>query len=167
MDNNTALYAFRKYGDTVLRAAYACCGNYSEAEDITQDVFLILHSNPQDFESDEHMKAWLLRAAINKCKNYKKSFRVSRTDNIDDISENQLKCNFTPRDSEIRENISKLPQKYSSVIFLYYFEGYSIREIAEMLGKNENTVNSRLRRGRKKLKIELEREGYNETNTVY
>ena len=167
MDNNTALYAFRKYGDTVLRAAYACCGNYSEAEDITQDVFLILHSNPQDFESDEHMKAWLLRAAINKCKNYKKSFRVSRTDNIDDISENQLKCNFTLRDSEIRENISKLPQKYSSVIFLYYFEGYSIREIAEMLGKNENTVNSRLQRGRKKLKIELEREGYNETNTVY
>ncbi len=167
MDNNTALYAFRKYGDTVLRAAYACCGNYSEAEDITQDVFLILHSNPQDFESDEHMKAWLLRAAINKCKNYKKSFRVSRTDNIDDVSENQLKCNFTLRDSEIRENISKLPQKYSSVIFLYYFEGYSIREIAEMLGKNENTVNSRLQRGRKKLKIELEREGYNETNTVY
>ena len=167
MDNNTALYAFRKYGDTVLRAAYACCGNYSEAEDITQDVFLILHSNPQDFESDEHMKAWLLRAAINKCKNYKKSFRVSRTDNIDDVSENQLKCNFTHRDSEIRENISKLPQKYSSVIFLYYFEGYSIREIAEMLGKNENTVNSRLQRGRKKLKIELEREGYNETNTVY
>ena len=167
MDNNTALYAFRKYGDTVLRAAYACCGNYSEAEDITQDVFLILHSNPQDFESDEHMKAWLLRAAINKCKNYKKSFRVSRTDNIDDVSENQLKCNFTLRDSEIRENISKLPQKYSSVIFLYYFEGYSIREIAEMLGKNENTVNSRLQRGRKKLKIELEREGYYETNTVY
>ena len=167
MDNNTALYAFRKYGDTVLRAAYACCGNYSEAEDITQDVFLILHSNPQDFESDEHMKAWLLRAAINKCKNYKKSFRVSRTDNIDDVSENQLKCNFTLRDSEIRENISKLPQKYSSVIFLYYFEGYSIREIAEMLGKNENAVNSRLPRGRKKLKIELEREGYNETNTVY
>ena len=113
------------------------------------------------------MKAWLLRAAINKCKNYKKSFRVSRTDNIDDVSENQLKCNFTLRDSEIRENISKLPQKYSSVIFLYYFEGYSIREIAEMLGKNENTVNSRLQRGRKKLKIELEREGYNETNTVY
>ena len=166
MDNNTALYAFRKYGDTVLRAAYACCGNYSEAEDITQDVFLILHSNPQDFESDEHMKAWLLRAAINKCKNYKKSFRVSRTDNIDDVSENQLKCNFTPRDSEIRENISKLPQKYSSVIFLYYFEGYSIREIAEMLGKNENTVSSLLQRGRKKLKIELEREGYNETYRV-
>lgn len=72
MDDNIALYAFRKFGDTILRAAYACCGNYSEAEDITQDVFLILHSKPQTFRDDEHMKAWLLRAAINKCKNYKK-----------------------------------------------------------------------------------------------
>lgn len=167
MDDNTALYAFRKYGDTILRAAYACCGNYSEAEDITQDVFLALHSKPQNFESDEHMKAWLLRVALNKCKNYKKSFRVSRTDNIDDVNENELKCSFTPKDSEIRENIARLPKKYSSVIFLYYYEGYNVREIAEMLGKKENTVNSLLQRGRKKLKIELEREGYNETDRVY
>lgn len=167
MDDNIALYAFRKFGDTVLRAAYACCGNYSEAEDITQDVFLTLHSKPQTFKNDEHLKAWLIRSAINKCKNYKKSFRVSRTSPIDDINENELKCSFAPRDNEIRENISKLPKKYSSVIFLYYYEGYSIREIAGMLGKNENTISSLLQRGRKKLKIELEREGYNETNTVY
>jgi RNA polymerase sigma-70 factor (ECF subfamily) len=166
MEGNTALYAFRKFGDTVLRAAYACCGNYSEAEDITQDVFLMLHSKPQDFRDDEHMKAWLLRVTVNKCKNYKKSFRVRRTDNIDDVSENELKCSFTPTDNGIRENISKLPKKYSSVIFLYYYEEYSIREIAEMLGKNENTVSSLLQRGRKKLKIELEREGYNETYRV-
>ena len=166
MEDNTALYAFRKYGDTVLRAAYACCGNYSEAEDITQDTFLMLHSKPQTFNNDEHMKAWLLKVTLNKCRNYKKSFRVIRTDNIDDVNENNLKCNFTPRDNEIRENISKLPQKYSSVIFLYYYEEYSIREIAELLGKNENTISSLLQRGRKKLKLELEREGYNETYRV-
>ena len=61
MDDNIALYAFRKYGDTILRAAYACCGNYSEAEDITQEVFFALHSKPQTFENDEHLKAWLIR----------------------------------------------------------------------------------------------------------
>ena len=149
MDGNTALYAFRKYGDTVLRAAYACCGNYSEAEDITQDVFLILHSKPQNFKDDEHMKAWLIRVTMNKCRNYKKSFRVRKTDNIDDVSENELKCSFNPADNEIRENISRLPQKYSSVIFLYYYEGYNIREIAGMLSKSENTVSSLLQRGRK------------------
>ena len=166
MDNNTALYAFRKYGDTILRAAYACCGNYSEAEDITQDIFLMLHSKPQAFDNDEHMKAWLLRVTINKCKNYKKSFRVSRTDNIDDINENELQCNFTHEDNEIKEKISKLSTKYSSVIFLYYYEGYSIREIAGLLKKKENTISSLLQRGRKKLKIELEKEGYNETYSI-
>lgn len=166
MDDNIALNAFRKYGDTVLRAAYACCGNYSEAEDITQEVFLILHSQPQSFDSDEHMKAWLIRVAINKCKNYKKSFRVSRTGPIDDINENELKYDFAPRDDGIRENISKLPQKYSSVIFLYYYEEYSIKEIADILGKKENTISSLLQRGRKKLRLELEREGYNETYRV-
>ena len=167
MDDNIALYAFRKYGDTILRAAYACCGNYSEAEDITQEVFLALHSKPQTFENDEHLKAWLIRVTVNKCKNYRKNFRVSRTGSIDDINENELKCNFTPKDNGIRENIKKLPPKYSAVIFLYYYEGYSIREIAEMLEKKENTVSSLLQRGRKKLKIELEKEGYNETYRVF
>lgn len=59
MDNtdNIALYAFRKFGDTVLRAAYTCCGSYAEAEDITQDVFLQLHTKPQSFTDDEHLKA--------------------------------------------------------------------------------------------------------------
>ena len=69
MNDNPALYAFNKFGDTVLRAAFAMTGNYTEAEDITQEVFLTLHAKPQSFESDEHMKAWLLRSAINRCKN--------------------------------------------------------------------------------------------------
>ena len=68
-DINQALYAFRKFGDTVLRAAYACCGNYAESEDITQDIFLLLHAKPQSFADDEHLKAWLLRVTVNKCKN--------------------------------------------------------------------------------------------------
>lgn len=163
MDENIALYAFRKFGDTVLRAAYACTGAYSEAEDITQEVFLSLHASPQDFNDDEHLKAWLLRSAINRCKNYRKSFRVSRTRALDDIGEAELQYGFSPPDTELRERIERLPGKYSSVIFLYYYEGYNIREIAELLGKNENTVSSLLQRARKKLKLELEKEGGYET----
>jgi len=159
-DKNDALYAFRKYGDTVLRAAYAVTGSYHEAEDITQEVFLKLHAAPQEFENDEHMKAWLLRVTINRCKNYRKSFRFSRTSVIDETLENTLKCEFTERDNEIREQIERLPEKYASVIFLYYFEEYNIREIADILGKSENTVSSLLQRGRRKLKTELEKEGY-------
>ena len=160
MNDNSALYAFNKFGDTVLRAAFAITGSYSEAEDITQEVFLTLHAKPQDFESDEHMKAWLLRATINRCKNYRKSARVMKNSPLDEELANTLSCEFTTRDNEIKDMIAKLPEKYSSVIFLYYFEEYTIKEIALLLEKNENTVSSLLQRGRKKLKTELEKEGY-------
>ena len=160
MNDNSALYAFNRFGDTVLRTAFAMTGNYQEAEDITQEVFLNLHSKPQEFESDEHMKAWLLRSAINRCKNLRKSARMMRNSPLDEVLENTLSCELTPRDNEIREMIARLPEKYSSVIFLYYFEEYTIKEIALLTGKNENTVSSLLQRGRKKLKTELEKEGY-------
>ncbi len=150
---NTSLYAFQKFGDMVLRTAYACCRNYAEAEDITQDVFLLLHTKKMEFNDDEHMKAWLLRVAINKCKNLKKSFRFSRTQPIDESCE--AFYNMDTSYLEVREIISSLPQKYSIVIYLYYFEGYTPKEISEMLEKNENTVKSLLQRGKEKLKAEF------------
>lgn len=158
--NNSALYAFNKYCDTVLRTAFAMTGSYPEAEDITQEVFLTLHAKPQNFESEEHMKAWLLRAAINRCKNYRISAHVRRDRPLDDELSDKLSCEFSPRDNEIREMIHKLPEKYASVIFLYYFEEYTVKEIAGLLGKSENTVSSLLQRGRKKLKMILIKEGY-------
>ena len=68
-NDGTAVYAFRKFGNTVLRAAFALSGSYAEAEDIVQDVFLSLHTQERTFNDDEHLKAWLLRVTINKCKN--------------------------------------------------------------------------------------------------
>jgi RNA polymerase sigma-70 factor (ECF subfamily) len=158
-ENNIALYAFRKFGDTVLRAAYACCGSYAEAEDITQDVFLLLHTKPQSFTDDEHLKAWLLRVAINKSKNLRRSFRISRTGSLETEDISSASYEMETPDSSMTEQIRALPQKYASVIYLYYYEGYNTREIAEMQGKSENTVSSLLRRGREKLKLELEKEG--------
>lgn len=157
-DKNTALYAFSLFGNTVLRAAYSCTGNFAEAEDITQEVFLTLHAKPQKFSDDNHLKAWLLRAALNRCMDYHKSWRKRRRQSLDDVSEALLSYEFTPEDRTIIDKVTALPEKYSSVLFLYYYEEYSIREIAEMLGKNENTVSSLLRRGRQKLKIILEEE---------
>ena len=157
-NENTALYGFRKYGDTVLRAAYACTGSMEEAEYITQDVFLKLHSSGTEFADDEHMKAWLLRAAINRGRNYRKSFRFSRTSSIEVTNGSELSYDFVYKDDGVREQVAALPQKYSEVIFLYYYEGYNIREISELIGKSSNTVNSLLRRGRAKLRMELEKE---------
>lgn len=139
----------------MLRAAYACCGSYSEAEDIAQDVFLLLHAKPVRFSSDEHMKAWLLRVAINKSKNFKRSFRISRTRSISDDIAGEYSMDVT--DIEVRELIENLPHKYSSVIYLHFYEGYTTKEIAEILGKNENTVSSLLQRAKAKLRSEFDR----------
>lgn len=165
-DANTALYAFRKFGDTVLRAAFSCSGNYSEAEDITQEVFLALHAKPQHFNDDDHLKAWLLRAAINRCKNYHKSFRMRNQRSLEEINESELSCEFTHQDKTISEKIAALPEKYGSVLYLYYYEEYNVREIAELLNKNENTVSSLLRRARQKIKLELEEEEDYETKRI-
>ncbi len=157
-NENTAQYAFRKFGDTVLRTAYACTGSIQEAEDITQDVFLKLHSSQTAFADDEHMKAWLMRAAINRGRNYRKSFRISRTSSIDDENAPQIASAPVDDPDGIKDMIRALPQKYSEVIYLYYYEGYNIREISGLLGKSENTISSLLQRGRKKLRMELEKE---------
>lgn len=157
-NENTAQYAFRKFGDTVLRTAYACTGSIQEAEDITQDVFLKLHSSQTAFADDEHMKAWLMRSAINRGRNYRKSFRFSRTSSIDDENAPQIASAPVDDPDGIKDMIRALPQKYSEVIYLYYYEGYNIREISGLLGKSENTISSLLQRGRKKLRMELEKE---------
>lgn len=157
-NDSTALYAFRKYGNTVLRAAFAFCGSYAESEDIVQDVFLSLHTSPKTFNDDEHLKAWLLRVTINKCKNLKRSFRFSRTCSIDELEQSEAIYEISTEGRELRRQISELPRKYAEVIFLHYYEGYSIKEIAEILEKNENTVGSLLKRGREKLRAELEKE---------
>ena len=95
MNDSSALYAFNRFGDTVLRTAFAMTGSYQDAEDITQEVFLTLHSKPQEFDTEEHMKAWLIRSAINRCKNYFKSARVRKNSPLDEELANTLSCEFT------------------------------------------------------------------------
>lgn len=150
----TALYAFDTFGQLVLRTAYSCIGNYSESEDITQEVFLKLHENPRSFNDDEHLKAWLLRSTINRCINYKKSWKQKVRTELESVPESMMSVD-SRKSRELREAVAALPEKYSSVIFLYYYEGYSIKEIAAILDKRESTVGSLLRRGREKLKIEI------------
>ncbi len=152
---NTAVYAFQKYGNLVLRTAYCCVGSYCEAEDITQEVFLTLHEKPQQFRNDEHMKAWLLRAAINRGRNYRKSWKQKQRVELDEIPEMPQECGMM-QDNEVRTAVLSLPKNYAAVLFLHYYEGYTIKEIAKILGKRENTIGSLLRRGREKLRLELE-----------
>ena len=147
--------AVDKYSDMVYRTAcHALCDTHY-AEDITQEVFLKLLSTLPDFESDEHEKAWLLRVTINMCKNYNK--KVYNHPNIE-LSETIPAPQEYYSDGTVLNAMMALPEKYRTADYLFYFEGYQIKEIAKIMGSNQNTVSSLLMRARKRLGVMLEGE---------
>lgn len=143
-----------KYSDTVYRVAYHALCDRSYAEDITQEVFLKLMQTLPDFESDEHEKAWLIRVTLNMCKSYNRKIYSHPTEELSETLESKERFGSGP----VMEAVMELPEKYRSVVYLHYFEGYKISEIAEMTNQNENTVSSLLMRARKRLKNMLEEE---------
>lgn len=136
-----------EFSDMIFRIAYQNLCNHTDAEDVVQEVFLSLLKSSKSFESKEHLKAWLIKVTVNKCIDIRKSFFRKNTVPLDD----QI-ISYTDEESSVMEEIFKLPKDYRNIIYLYYYEGYTVKEIAEILEKNQNTVNSKLQRGRKKLK---------------
>lgn len=146
-----------KYGNSVLHIAYTYLKNMSDAEDIMQDVFLKIINKVPKFNDETHEKAWIMRTSINMCKNKINLFwnknRIS-SDNLEYVSYNE---NFGD-DSTVIDAVLSLPQNYRIVIYLYYYEGYSTKEIAELINKSDSTVRSSLLRARLKLKDLLKEE---------
>ena len=140
--------AINQYKRTVASVCLMRLKNHADAEDCFQNTFFKLYRNSPDFESQEHLKAWLIRVAINECnKLLRKSKRLLPLTYSDKetISFPYDKC-------DISWALLMLDLKYRQVLFLYYVEDYEVSQIAQILDKNENTVNSLLRRGREKLK---------------
>jgi len=106
-----------------------------------------------DFQDDEHIRKWLIRVAVNECKNMWKSFWRKNISSIDDL-DYEPAAN-APEQKELLEEVFKLPPKYRVVIHLYYYEGYNVKEIAEMLNLSQSNVQIRLMRARNKLKEQL------------
>lgn len=140
--------------NNVYRLAFVYCKNHSDADDIFQEVFLRFCKAQPEFESLEHEKAWFLRVTINCCKSLLKSAWFRKTTALEDT----LVYN-TPENSHLLEEIMKLPQKYKTVIYLHFYEGYTLEEIAQMIEKNPSTVRTWLQRGKAALKTILEKEG--------
>ncbi len=138
-----------KYGDMVFRAAFTLTKNRQDAEDVAQDTFISLIQSEPDFESEEHQKAWLLRVCANKCKSLFRTVWHSRTEGI---NENIPAQELTVDESGVMNAVNNLNQKYKEVIYLYYIEGYSTKEIAQILETTQNTVVSRMSRARNLLK---------------
>jgi RNA polymerase sigma-70 factor, ECF subfamily len=140
-----------QYSDTIFKVALSYIKDKVTAEDILQDVLIKYMTDPTDFNSDEHKKAWLIRVTINECKKFYRSLWNKRKIPLEDIySFNE------PEKQDVFYAVMELPTKYRLIIHLYYYEGMSIIEISNALNMNENTVRSRLYRGRKILKNILE-----------
>lgn len=140
----------RKYFNTVYRLALTRANNITIAEDITQDVFEKFLKTDTDFQSEEHIKAWLIHVTINCAKSVFRSalFRTS-------VPLREELTFDTPEKSDVYFAVQELPPKYKTVIHLFYYEDMSIREIAECIGAKENTVKSQLKRGREMLRNKL------------
>ena len=139
-----------KYSDMLMRIAYTHMRNVGEAEDMVQNVFLKYLEKRPTFEGEEHEKAWLIRVCINLCKNTLKSFWLRNTTGL-----NENSYGFTTAEHEVIDAVMHLPVKYRSVILLFYFEDYSIGQIAEIMQRNESTIGSQLHRARHLLKSML------------
>ena len=141
--------AVDKYAPAVYSACVMRLGNAFDADDCFQNTFLKLYTSAPEFKEEAHLKAWLLRVAINECK---KALR-SRRDTVPLDSVRNLSLPSTDDANDISWAIMRLEPKYREVLYLYYAEGYATEEIAAILGKNGNTVRTLMRRGRQKLKV--------------
>lgn len=156
VDSDYIDYIIKEYSDMIIRIAVQNIKNSHDAEDIAQNVFIKLMKKKPDFKTNEHEKAWLIRVTINECKDYLKSAWMRKTTKLHEGIPMVLK-----EEDKIIDVVYQLPFKYRNVIYLYYYEGYSVSEIAIILSKKENTISSLLFRGRKQLKSKLEGGIYN------
>lgn len=136
-----------KYFDMVYRLALARTKDKDTADDVCQEVFLRYIKTDRNFDSEEHIKAWLIRVTVNCSKSVFLSSWFKKT-----VPLSEELTFTTPEKSDLFDQVSKLPSKYATVIHLHYYEDMSVAEIAKLLKMKESTVKSHLFRGRKELK---------------
>lgn len=144
---------FNLFYRDVYRLAFSYTLNYADSKDIVQETFIKLYKNMNKFKenTDVEIKRWLMVVASNNCKDYLKSFWKREVKNL--AEENQSFVNY---DKEILDMLQQLDKKYRIPLFLYYYEGYKISEIAKILREKESTIKMRLANGKKMLKKEME-----------
>ena len=147
--------AAERYLDMVYRIALNWFRHPSDAEDAAQEAMLRLWRTDTDFQSEEHLRRWLVKVTVNECKRISLRPWRSRSEALED-------CDgpvFEDREKrELYEAVMELPGKYRVPLYLYYYEGYAVNEVGELLGLRPSTVQTRLARGREKLKKMLTEE---------
>jgi RNA polymerase sigma-70 factor, ECF subfamily len=154
------------YGEVILHIIYCYVQDKALAEDLTQEVFLTVFLKLASFNQDSSLKTWITRIAINKCKDHLRTSYFKKTW-VSSVVHGFLKDSKPSAEEECVEKsmgkgllqaVTSLPVKYRESIVLYYYQEFSIKEISGLLGLNEATIKSRLKRGREKLKMMIEGE---------
>ena len=145
-----------RYKDNLFAVAFNVCKNAADADDVVQDTFIQYHTQTRQFESEQHIKAWLIRVAINRAINVTRSLWRRSSLPLEEYMES---LPFeTPEESTLFAQVMALPEKYRVVIHLFYYEDYPVRDIASILKVSEANVKVRLSRGRGLLKQALKEE---------
>ena len=147
---------YEKYKNTVYSVIFNYVQNTEDAADLLQEVFIKLYATEDNFTDEEHMKAWLIRVSANLCKNHLRSIKIRKIVPL----EEDIPFFDKEEDNELIKIVFSLPEKYRIPIHLFYYESYSIKEIADILDMPEATVKIRLKRGREKLSKILNKEDW-------
>jgi len=151
MLNEQFVRIFNLYKNDVYRLAYSYSKNFFDSDDITQNVFIKLYKHYEILEQpDINIKKWLVRVTINESKTTIISFWKRKITDLADTDVNSLYEEI--KNNDVLEAILKLPKKYRTIVFLYYYENYKIKEIAELLHISVTNIQTILSRAREKLK---------------
>lgn len=148
--------AARTYGDTVYRVAYHALSNPADAEDVMQTVLLRLYEREKEFESEEHMKHWLLRVTVNESRKLLRAFWRRASVPLEEWRETAAPED--PARADVLEAVMALEPKYRVAVYLYYYEGLSVAETAAAMRANPSTVQTWLLRARERLRKSLTEE---------
>lgn len=151
------------YGQQILQLVYSYVNNQAIAEDLTQDIFVKCYQSLHTYKGKSSMKTWLWRIAINHCKDYLKSWYNKKVITAENetfyvgLQNESAEQTVIQQDEDARlvKEVMNLPIKYREIIYLFYFEELLMREIAVIIGINESTVKTRIRKAKKILKERL------------
>lgn len=145
--------AARQYRDMVYRVALHAFGSPQDAEDAVQEVFLRLYTWEKPFEGPDHLRRWLIRVTVNVCRDALKSPWRRRRVPLEELPETPVFDR--PEQGELYREVMRLPEKYRTVLYLFYYEELTVKEIGQVLGLRTTAVTTRLHRARGKLKEQL------------
>ncbi len=152
------------YGENLTKLSYSYVKDWGKAQEIIQDIFILCYAGYEKNHKQSYFKPWIYRVTINKCKDSLRTFWVKRVIVKSNFFSFQKSSTKSPEEYSIHleeaailiEAVFKLPIKYREVILLHYYDGLSIKSIAEVLEKNENTIKTRLKRAREIIKNKVE-----------